>query len=85
MSASDSMKSTRDAFIEQSKSCEKVLMNDSLSSGKSPTVILNSTGILIYISLLLLKFFFFGLPEAKIKASIKMLEYKYNVQYMKIK
>ena len=33
MSASGSMKSTRDAFIKPSKSCEKIQMKDNLNSG----------------------------------------------------
>ena len=37
MSALDSMQSTRSVFTELSKSCEKVLMSDSLNLGKHPT------------------------------------------------
>lgn len=37
MSALDSMQSTRSVFTELSKSCEKVLMSDSLNLGKDPT------------------------------------------------
>ena len=33
MNAFDSMKNTRNVFIEQNRSYEKVLMSDSLSSG----------------------------------------------------
>ena len=36
MSALDSMQSTRSVFTELSKSCEKVLMSDSLNLGKHP-------------------------------------------------
>ena len=36
MSALDSMQSTRSVFTVLSKSCEKVLMRDSLNLGKCP-------------------------------------------------